>query len=76
LKHCFLDFSKLAFCVCQKAHNSVAGFFETKKHRFMDLNQVANCEGLKAGNEILGRFQHLKYRFNAFKKIRILPHPE
>jgi hypothetical protein len=63
LKQLVIDLAKVAFWVCQKADNSVAGCVETVKHRFNNINQVVIYGGQKAGNEFFGFFHHLNYRF-------------
>jgi hypothetical protein len=51
LKHRFIDLDEVAFWVCQKADNPVAGCVENLKHRLINFTKVVFCGGQQAGNE-------------------------
>jgi hypothetical protein len=50
-KHCFIVFTKVAFCDIQTAENEFAGLYDHLKHIFIDLIKFAFYDGQKTDHE-------------------------
>jgi hypothetical protein len=69
LKYRFIDFSKVAFCVIQKADNELSGPFDHLKHRFLDHVQIAFLDAQKAKSEFAWPIDPLKHRFIEYTQV-------